>query len=284
MIKYLGNLGHPSWESMEYRLIISSEWNSIGVSLMALKQSDFTKYRFFCKLSVMTWQKEMPKEQRQEEHKMGKNPIILVTCYEPFYGQEKNASQEAVKLLPDEVGGCTIIKRSLPVKWFDSVYALDKAIEEVHPWGLLATGQGYPTPPLLLERMGHNIACGPDGDFEVDMRDHPIFPNGPAAYFTTYPYAAMHDRLKKEGIPVKYSFSAGQYHCNCATYTALHLAATKYPHMTAGFIHVPMIPDGSQENMMSSEETARALLFCLEEYAKALKLPVRTTDEYLESL
>ena len=215
---------------------------------------------------------------------MKKNPVILVTCFEPFLGRDKNSSQEAVKLLPDEVGGCTIVKRSLPVKWFDCVYELDKAIEEVHPWGMLATGQGYPTPPLLLERMGHNIACGPDADFEVDMREHPIFPNGPAAYFATYPYAAMHDRLKQEGIPVRYSFSAGQNQCNCVTYAALHFAATKYPRMTAGFIHVPMVPDGSQENMMPTEEVARALLYCLEEYAKTLNLPVRSLEEYRESL
>ena len=32
---------------------------------------------------------------------MKKKPVILVTCFEPFMGQEKNASQEAVKLLPD---------------------------------------------------------------------------------------------------------------------------------------------------------------------------------------
>lgn len=215
---------------------------------------------------------------------MKKKPVILVTCFEPFMGQEKNASQEAVKLLPDEVGGCPIVKRALPVKWFDCVYELDKAIEEVRPWGLLATGQGYPVPPLLIERMGHNIACGPDADFGVDMYEHPIFPNGPAAYFSTFPYRAMHDRLQKENIPVKYSFSAGQNQCNCITYTALHLAATKYPALTAGFIHVPMIADGSQEGMMTSEETARALKFCLEEYAKEVDKPVRELDEYRRSL
>lgn len=219
-----------------------------------------------------------------EERQMAKKKTILVTCFEPYLDLPQNASQEAVNLLPDEVGGCTIIKRSLPVKWFDCIYELEQAIEEVRSVGVLATGQGYPVPPLLLERMGHNISCGPDADFEMDLRDNPIFPGGPAGYFSTNPFAAMHERLKKENIPVRYSFSAGQNQCNCVLYTALHLAAHKYPAMTAGFIHVPMIPDGSHENMMSTEEASRALLYCLEEYARSVNIPVRTLDEYMESL
>ena len=45
-----------------------------------------------------------------------------------------------------------------------------------------------------------------------------------------------------------------------------------------------MIADGSQEGMMTSEETARALKFCLEEYAKEVDKPVRELDEYRRSL
>jgi len=209
---------------------------------------------------------------------------ILVTGFSPFLGQPKNASEEAVKLLPDGIGGCVIEKRILPVKWFDCVYELEKALNEIHPQGLLSVGQGYPVPPLLIERMGHNIACGPDAEFERDMYEQPIFQNGPAAYFSTFPYKEMHDRLQNEGVPVKYSFSAGQNQCNCITYSGLHFAATRFPELTAGFIHVPMIADGSQEGMMTSEETARALTFCLEEYAKVLNKPVRTLDKYRMSL
>lgn len=230
------------------------------------------------------WERRDPLKICRRRKTMKKKPTILVTGFEPFLGRDKNASQEAVKLLPDEVGGCTIVKRYLPVKWFDCVHELDRALNEVRPSGLLATGEGHPVPPLLIERMGHNIACGPDDVFEMDMYEHPIFSNGPAAYFSTFPYAAMHDRLQKENIPVKYSFSAGQNQCNCVTYAALHLAAVKCPGLTAGFIHVPMIADGSQENMMTSEETARALLFCLEEYAKEVNRPVRSLDEYRKSL
>lgn len=40
-----------------------------------------------------------------------KNNVILVTGFCPFLEQEKNSSEEAVKLLPDQVGGCRIEKR-----------------------------------------------------------------------------------------------------------------------------------------------------------------------------
>lgn len=153
-------------------------------------------------------------------------------------------------------------------------------MDEIHPQGLLATGQGHPVPPLLIERMGHNIACGPDAEWERDMYESPIFPNGPAAYFSTFPYAAMHDRLQAENIPVCYNFSAGQNQCNCITYSALHLAATRYPELTAGFIHLPMIADGSTPGMFTPAQTADALRICLEEYAKEITKPVRTLDEY----
>ena len=104
---------------------------------------------------------------------MKKKPVILVTCFEPFMGQEKNASQEAVKLLPDEVGGCPIVKRALPVKWFDCVYELDKAIEEVRPWGLLATGQGYPVAHQHGQMLGNGYCTGSLGTRHLQRQPGP---------------------------------------------------------------------------------------------------------------
>lgn len=213
-----------------------------------------------------------------------KQPVILLTSFSPFLNNSYNASQEVSKLIPDEVGGCRIEKRTLSVSWFDCVYELDQAMNELHPNVVLGTGMGYPWPPVLIERLGVNLACGPSGDMSVDMREHPIFPNGPAAYFGTFPYEAIHRRLKEEKIPVRYSFSAGQNQCNCILYSSLHLAATKYPGTTAGFIHIPMFADGSMENMLPEKDSARAILCALEETARLLTRPVRTLDEYRDSL
>ena len=212
-----------------------------------------------------------------------KQPVILLTSFSPFLGNQTNASQEVAKQIPDEVAGCHVEKRTLSVSWFDCVYELDQAMAETRPNMVLGTGMGYPRPPILIERLGVNLACGPSGDMQTDMREHPIFAHAPAAYFSTFPYDAMHRRLKEEGIPVRYSFSAGQNQCNCVLYASLHLAAVKYPGTTAGFIHIPVIGDGS-ENTMTLEQSTRAILCCLDESARILTRPVRTLDEYRESL
>ena len=128
-----------------------------------------------------------------------------------------------------------------------------------------------------------NICSGPDNTHEIDMHEKPVFHNGPAAYFATYPYQAMHSRLKQEGIPVRYSFNAGQNQCNCILYSALHFAAQFLPGTVAGFLHVPMLPDEGVEGM-TLEQSARAVRCCAEEIAKFLRPPMRTREEYRESL
>ncbi|MDY3070923.1 MAG: hypothetical protein SOX31_05430 [Eubacteriales bacterium] len=208
---------------------------------------------------------------------------ILVTGFEPFQGRTRNPSSEAVAQLPDELYGCRIVKETLPVVWFDSVYQLEKRIETLHPRMVIMVGQGHSAPPIRLERLGVNMCFGSDNSDENDFRFEPIFPNGPAAYFSTFPYEPMHRRLKEEGIPVRYSFSAGQYLCNCMLYTALHFAATRFPHMQAGFIHVPMLPEDNIEGM-PIEVTAKAIRCCVEEAAKSISLPVRTPAERREDL
>ena len=50
---------------------------------------------------------------------------------------------------------------------------------------------------------------------------------------------AMVQNVREHGLPCHVSFTAGTYVCNCVMYNVLHLCATKYPNIRAGFIHVP---------------------------------------------
>jgi len=73
----------------------------------------------------------------------------------------------------------------------------------------------------------------------VQPVDVPVQPDGPAAYFSTLPVKAITRCIQDRGIPCQLSCSAGTYVCNCVLYQALHMTHLRYPHIRAGFIHVP---------------------------------------------
>ena len=63
--------------------------------------------------------------------------------------------------------------------------------------------------------------------------------------------------------------SAGTYVCNCVMYNVLHLCATKYPNIRAGFIHVPfaceqVVGKASTMASMPLETIAKSLEYCIE--------------------
>ena len=39
---------------------------------------------------------------------------VLITGFDPFGGETINPAYEAVKLLPDEIGGAKIVKKEIP--------------------------------------------------------------------------------------------------------------------------------------------------------------------------
>jgi pyroglutamyl-peptidase len=78
--------------------------------------------------------------------------------------------------------------------------------------------------------------------------DEPVVPGGPAAYFATLPIKAMVRRMRAAGVPAHVSQTAGTFMCNHVFYAACHLAATAYPAMRAGFIHVPALPEQAARN------------------------------------
>ena len=50
---------------------------------------------------------------------------VLITGFDPFGGEKINPAYEAVKLLPDEIGGAKIVKKEIPTvfqKGPDAVY------------------------------------------------------------------------------------------------------------------------------------------------------------------
>lgn len=165
---------------------------------------------------------------------------ILITGFEPFGGETINPAWETVKRLPGEIAGAEICKCSIPVTFSQCGPAVDEEIQRYQPDVVLCVGQAGGRSCVTVERIGINLADAniPD-NMGIQPTDEPIQPNGPAAYFATVPVKAMVKHVREQGIPCQVSYSAGTYVCNCVLYQLLHLAATRYPHIRGGFLHVP---------------------------------------------
>jgi pyroglutamyl-peptidase len=75
------------------------------------------------------------------------------------------------------------------------------------------------------------------------VQDQPVAVEGPAAYFSRLPLAAMLESLQSNGIPAELSLTAGAYLCNQIFYTLMHHLATHQREIPAGFIHLPACPE-----------------------------------------
>lgn len=53
----------------------------------------------------------------------------------------------------------------------------------------------------------------------------------------------MVEAIKRAGVPVRLSNTAGTFVCNHILYQLGYLADTSYPDLLFGFIHVPYIPE-----------------------------------------
>lgn len=195
---------------------------------------------------------------------------VLITGFDPFGGESVNPAFEAVKLLPDVIAGAEVIKLEIPTVFSKSGPAVEAGIKEHNPDVVINVGQAGGRSCVTPEMIGINLAEAriPDNDGEQPL-DEPLQADGPAAYFTTLPIKAMVQNVRDHGIPCHVSYTAGTYVCNCVMYNVLHMAATKYPHIRAGFIHVPFAaeqvvnkPNGTPS--MALTDIAKALEYIIE--------------------
>lgn len=165
---------------------------------------------------------------------------VLLTGFDPFGGESVNPAFEAIKLLPDTIAGAEIVKVEIPTEFTRSISCVEAAIKEHNPDVVIDVGQAGGRACVTVEKVGINLADAriPDNAGEQPS-DEPLQADGPTAYFATIPVKAMVQNVREHGLPCHVSFTAGTYVCNCVMYNVLHLCATKYPNIRAGFIHVP---------------------------------------------
>lgn len=168
---------------------------------------------------------------------------VLLTSFEPFGGQERNASLEVGRAVAEQpLAGVELDWLVLPVVAGPCIETAWAHIEAHSPDVVLSLGQSDSADALQVERLGVNVNDFPIPDNTGQkFSDVPICPEGPAAYFTTIPARAIVLALNERGIPAKLSYSAGTYVCNYLLYSLLHRAALSRPALRAGFIHVPLL-------------------------------------------
>lgn len=169
---------------------------------------------------------------------------ILVTGFDPFGGEKVNPALEAIKSLPSVIHGAEIRWVEIPTVFYKSAEVLEAEIVRYQPDVVLCIGQAGGRASLTPERVAINQddARIPDNQGNQPI-DTPIRLDGEAAYFSTLPIKAMAQAIKEVGLPATVSNTAGTFVCNHLMYQALYLADKKFPHMRAGFMHIPYMTE-----------------------------------------
>ena len=107
---------------------------------------------------------------------------ILVTAFEPFQGETVNATMEALALLPDAIGGHTLVKRILPVVFGQAIREIGTLVDQLQPGAVICLGQSTGRADITPERVAINLSDARIPDNAGNQpRDLPIRPGGPAA-------------------------------------------------------------------------------------------------------
>ncbi len=180
---------------------------------------------------------------------------ILISAFEPFGGEERNASLEVLRQI-NVPAGREIKKIVVPTVFGLAGKVLLDAVREERPDVVLCLGQAAGRIDVTPERVAINVrdASIPDNAGR-QPKDEPIVPNGPAAIFSSLPIKDMIRAARNEGLSASISNSAGTFVCNDLMYSLLYVLNRDYPFIRGGFIHVPVCPSMGKEPRTPSMPT-----------------------------
>ena len=194
---------------------------------------------------------------RIEREEQEARRLLLVTCFEPFGGEETNASAQALALLPKRIGDWSILSFQLPVVFGRAGERCSALIDTIRPDTVLLLGQAGGREAVTPELIARNVRWGriPDNTGN-SPKGEPVIPGGEDALFATLPVEAVTEAIRAVGLPAKLSADAGLYVCNDLYYSVLHAlrgpAFADRP-IPAAFVHVP------SAQTLAPEQSARAL-------------------------
>jgi len=175
---------------------------------------------------------------------------LLITGFAPFGGEAINPSWEAVKCLPDAVGAVQLRKLQIPTVFFEAASIVIQAAENCNADYILCIGQAGGRKAVTPEFAALNVRSAriPDNRGYQPAGER-ISEDGPDGLFATVPVKAMAETIARAGLPGEVSYHAGTFVCNDVLYSVLnHFRNTS---VSAGFIHVPYLPEQAGENKPS---------------------------------
>ena len=154
------------------------------------------------------------------------------------------------------IEGFEIRTAILPVAFSSAFDQLKVEIDSFQPDFVICLGLAGTREQIDLERVAINLIHSNISDNEgVFRQDQPVVLDGPAAYFSTLPIAAMNE--VRTPFQVQQSFSAGAYVCNYLMYKVLH--HLKDTQVRSGFIHLPHLQENKDRIFESLIQIIRAL-------------------------
>lgn len=188
---------------------------------------------------------------------------VLITGFEPFGGEEINPSWEAVRLLPDRIGECSLTKMLVPVVFTEAAERVIKKARKVSADVILSIGQAGGRAGITPEAVAINLCYAKIPDNAGNQpKDEPIINGGESAYFSTLPVRRIAEAIAEAGIRSEVSYSAGAYVCNDLLYRLL--AEFDGSGVGVGFIHVPYVTEQNKEPSMSLDDIVKGLTVAIE--------------------
>ena len=155
---------------------------------------------------------------------------ILMTCFMPFRGREKNGSQTLSQYILAHQSTDEVRLLDIPVRWGSVESLVKPVIQSWQPEMIMGIGEGSPD-FVAIETTGKNMRQGEDVDGNPPP-DERILADGPTERLCRFSFAWNYQVALP--LPIKISLDAGTYLCNNALYV---YCGTKS--LCAGFIHVP---------------------------------------------
>lgn len=135
---------------------------------------------------------------------------ILVTGFEPFGGSSRNASWEAVSLLPETIAGHAVYRMRLPVCYGQAGDLLVEMMRRIRPTVTLCCGVAGGRKAITPELIAVNYRRAAIADnADVLYAGEKIDPKRPDAHMTRLNVLRMVDAMKSAGLPADLSLTAG---------------------------------------------------------------------------